>query len=148
VTFHYATADLTGTAGEDYVATSGDVTIPVGSTSATVSVATIDNSLDNPDRTFAVDLTSTDATLPDSRGKATIVDDDATPSISIGDVTVQEPASGAKTVLFPVTLSGPSGGPLAVDYTTVSGTATSPGDFTATSGTLNFAAGKTADAVK
>ncbi len=39
VTFHYATADDTATAGSDYVATSGDVTIAAGDTYAEVSVS-------------------------------------------------------------------------------------------------------------
>jgi hypothetical protein len=48
---------------------------------------------------------------------------------------------GTGTLVFPVTLSAPSGFPVTVDFATANGTAAAPGDFTAAAGTLSFPAG-------
>ena len=50
---------------------------------------------------------------------------------------------GTTTLSFPVTLSGPSGREVDVDYATSDGTATAGSDYTATIRTLVFAAGET-----
>jgi hypothetical protein len=64
------------------------------------------------------------------------------PLISINDVTV--PEGGAPTsAVFTVTLSNPSLVPVTVSFITANGTATAPGDYTAQTGTLTFAAGET-----
>ena len=62
------------------------------------------------------------------------------PSISISDATVTEGDSGAATATFTVTLSRTAAGPVTVDYTTVTGTATAE-DFTAVTDTLTIGAG-------
>ena len=61
------------------------------------------------------------------------------PAISIDDVTVDESAG---TATFHVTLTNPSADAISVDYATADGSATAGLDYTATSGTLNFAAGE------
>jgi uncharacterized delta-60 repeat protein len=61
-------------------------------------------------------------------------------SLSISDVTISEGDSGAKVATFTVTRDGTA--PIAVDFTTADGSATTAdNDYVATSGTLNFAAG-------
>lgn len=45
VTFNYNTADLDAVAGSDYVAASGQVTIPAGETTARVNIETIDDTV-------------------------------------------------------------------------------------------------------
>lgn len=65
------------------------------------------------------------------------------PSISITDATVSEGDTGTTSMIFTVTLSGPASGPVGVDYTTNSGTATVGLDFLAAGGRLNFAVGET-----
>lgn len=82
VTLHYQTVDLTGRAGVDYVGASGTVTIPAGSSSATIPIGVIGNTVAQLNRTFAVRLSSpVGATLDPSgtAGIATIFDDDLTP---------------------------------------------------------------------
>lgn len=69
------------------------------------------------------------------------------PTITIADTTVAEGNSGTTNATFTVTLSKPSTTPVAVNYSTSSGTATAGTDFTATTGTLTFAAGVTTQTV-
>ena len=63
------------------------------------------------------------------------------PSLSIGDVSVTEGNGGTTNAVFTVSLSAASATAVTVGYATAGGTATSGGDFTATSGTLTLAAG-------
>src|SRR5262249_58287244 len=67
----------------------------------------------------------------------TIVDDD-TNTFAIGDVTVTESAG---TMTFTVTRTGQSNVPIALTYATADGSATAGTDYTASSGTVTFAAG-------
>jgi choice-of-anchor B domain-containing protein len=77
VTVDYQTSDGTATAGLDYIATSGTLTIPVGSVLGTVDVVIVDDSLPEPKETFFLNLTNvTGAAGSDSRASATILDDD------------------------------------------------------------------------
>ena len=66
-------------------------------------------------------------------------------ALSVADAAVDE-GPGA-TLDFAVTLSGPSGEAVTVDYATSDGTATAGSDYTATSGTLTFASGETGKTV-
>src|SRR5947207_1083487 len=86
-----ATADGTASAGSDYVATNGLLTFAPGATSQTVTVRVIGDLVNEADETFFVNLsTPTNATLADSQGLGTILNDDAVPALSINDVTVTE----------------------------------------------------------
>ncbi|NTY61545.1 cellulase family glycosylhydrolase [Mycolicibacterium sphagni] len=69
------------------------------------------------------------------------------PTLSIADTTVAEGNSGTTNATFTVTLSKPSTTPVAVNYSTSSGTATAGTDFTVTTGTLTFAAGVTTQTI-
>jgi len=64
------------------------------------------------------------------------------PSLAVSDAMVTEGDSGTKNALFTVSLSAASAGPVTVDYATADGSAKAPGDYTATTGTLTFAAGE------
>ncbi len=77
VTVDYATADGTATAGSDYAAESGSLTIPAGSTSVTVGVTVNGDTVVEPNETFFVDLTNAaGANITDARGVGTIANDD------------------------------------------------------------------------
>jgi hypothetical protein len=65
------------------------------------------------------------------------------PTMSINDASVTEGNAGTATATFTVSLSAAAAGAVTVNYTTADGTATAGGDYTATSGTLTFAAGET-----
>src|SRR5262249_21927199 len=74
----------------------------------------------------------------------TIIDDDAPPpSISIGSAVATEPLFGTINAQFTVTLSEASPNPITVDFHTIDGSAIAGSDYTATSGTVSFAADQT-----
>jgi hypothetical protein len=77
VTVNFSTANGTATAGSDYVAQSGVLTFTPGQTSKTITVLVNGDTVVEPNETFFVNLTSaTNATIADSQGMGTIVNDD------------------------------------------------------------------------
>ena len=137
VTFNVATSNGTATAGSDYVALSqSGVTIPAGSTSATVNVTINGDSTVESNETFTVNLSSVSgATLSDGSATGTITNDDAapTPSLSIADASTSEGNSGTKTLTFTVQLSAAASGAVTYNIATSNGTATSGSDYVAQS---------------
>jgi hypothetical protein len=76
----YATGGGTATAGVDYVATSGTVIFPPGTTTQTITVQVIGDLMFEPDETFFVTLSNPQgAVIGDGVGQGTIVDDDVAP---------------------------------------------------------------------
>src|SRR5262245_27453489 len=73
----YATADGSATAGSDYQAAAGTLTIPAGETTGAITVLVNGDRLAELDETFVVNLSApTNATIADGRGTGTIVNDD------------------------------------------------------------------------
>jgi uncharacterized repeat protein (TIGR01451 family) len=69
------------------------------------------------------------------------------PSLSVGDASVTEGSSGTTDAIFTLALSTPASTDVSVDYATADGSATAPGDYTATSGTLVIPMGSTSATV-
>jgi chitinase len=134
------TADGTAVAGSDYTSKSGTLTFTPGQTSKTVSVSITDDALAEDDETFTLNLSNATGGLliADAQAVGTIQNDDADPTVSVAAGSVVEGDAGTTTLSLPVTLSGPSGREVDVDYATSDGTATAGSDYTATSGTLVF----------
>ncbi|HEX8151439.1 MAG TPA: Calx-beta domain-containing protein [Pyrinomonadaceae bacterium] len=149
VSVDYATADVTASAGSDFTPVPAvTLTFSPGERTKTVGVTVLGDTLDEPDETFNVGLSSpTNATISDGTGVGTIKDDDAAPTLSAGDVTVAEGNAGAVAATFNVTLSAASGRAVTVNYATADGTAAQPGDYAPASGTLTFNPGQTAQTV-
>jgi uncharacterized repeat protein (TIGR01451 family) len=138
-----ASADGSATQPGDYTATgSVPLSFSPGQTSKTVTVVVKGDTIDEVDETFVVGLSgASNATIADAEATGTIVDDDG-PSISISDATVNpEGTGGSASATFTVSLSGASVQAISVKADTAAGSATAPADFTATSVTLNWAAG-------
>ena len=94
-----ATADDYGTAtfsnGVSYDAATGKITVPAGVTSFTVTVPTINDTVDEADETLKLAVGGKDAT-------GTIVDNDDAPTITVGlEVFVQEVIAAITTEPWP-----------------------------------------------
>ena len=85
VTVDYSTEALTATAGTDYQSAAGQLSIPAGTTTASVSVAVIGDQDSESDETFRLLLSnpSANASISDATAIATILDDDA-PAPAVG----------------------------------------------------------------
>jgi hypothetical protein len=122
------------------------IKIAAGKTSGTISVTLYDDPLDEADTQFftikkdpereAVGVS--DAVSGAGVAKVTIQDDDATPTVSIEDADATDEGN---SLLFPLTLSGPSERDVTVKATTANGVtsgdnygATAPGDYYALTG--------------
>jgi len=149
VTVNYATANGTATAGSDYTSNSGTLTFAAGETSKQVTVAILEDAIDEPNETFTLTLSAPTggATLgTTTTSTATIVDNDdpVVPQpgvISISPATKSVNESGS-SISFTVTRTGGSDGAVSVAYATSNGSATAGSDYTAKSGTVNFADGE------
>ena len=147
VSFSYATADDTATAGSDYAAASGTLMFAPGEVSQTIRVAILDDAVDEADEeAFAVALSSpTGATLDAATATGTIRDDDEPPALSVADAAGDEDIGALE---FAVSLSGPSGIEVSFSYATADDTATAGGDYAAASGTLMFAPGEVSQTIR
>ncbi len=135
----YATAEGTATAGLDYASASDVLTFAPGETEGVISVAVLDDNLDEGNETFLVSLgTAEGATVVDGSGQGTILDDEGAPSLSLEDLTVRE-AAGVASVRLGVRPA--SGQAITVGWVLEDGTALSGQDFDGTSGTESIAAG-------
>ena len=147
ITLEYRTEAGSAVAGGDYSdafeTQSGTVRILAGQDSAIVGIPTLQDPLDEDIERLRLVLSNPDgATLVDPDATGAILDDDPEPSLSVDDVEVTENDDGIPAT-FAVQLSEASGREVTVDFGTLDGTATAPGDYTATSGPLTFAAGET-----
>ena len=153
VTIRYATANGTATAGTDYTATSGTLSFAPGVTAQQITVPIAADTATETAETFTVTLSNpTGATITGATATGTITNTPPVvtptpPTVSVGKVTVAEPASGTAQAAFTVTLSKASTTPVTIRYATANGTATAGTDYTATSGTLSFAPGVTAQQI-
>ena len=147
-TVKYATKAGTALATTDYTTTSGTLTFPAASSNGAtlaISVPIVDDSLSEANETFTCTLSAPVSAhlgaIPIDT--VTIVDDDPLPTVSVSDApTVTRPAAGSKVnAVFTVSLSAASGQSVTVNYATADGSAIAPGDYTAKSAILTFAAG-------
>ena len=94
VTVSYATADGTATAGEDYTATSGTLTFAPGETEKTVSVAIIDDTVEDSGETFTLALSDpSGGSLGDTEATGTIFNTEG----SVSEPTGEDLPSNAAT---------------------------------------------------
>lgn len=124
----YATTDGTATAGTDYTASAGTLTILAGTTSGTIVVPLLDDAVAEGDEDLTMDLTPVSGVvLDDTQGTGTLTDDEAPVTISVDDQVVAETAD---TMTFTITQSGVVGVDITVDYATADGSATDGADYT------------------
>jgi subtilisin family serine protease len=145
VTVNFATANGTATAGSDYVASSGTLTFAPGETTKTINVTINGDTTFEANETYFVNLSSpSNATLNDSQGSGTIVNDDTNPvGVSINDVSITEGNRNTKNAIFTVRLSNALSNAVTVNFATANGSAAAGSDYTATSGSVRIRAGNT-----
>jgi hypothetical protein len=103
VSVSFATVNGSAIAGQDYTARSGRLTISAGGTSATVSVALLDDTADEPAETFGLRLSAPGAaTLGGAAATATIIDNDppsvqTSPSGGAGQPPAAPPTTGSSS---------------------------------------------------
>ena len=145
----YATVNGTARQPADYLSKSGVVKFN-GKGSRKISITVLGDAIDEFDETFDVRLSSPqNLIIADGEGVGTILDDDALPVLSASNSVVPEGNAGESTVAsVDVGLVGLTEKTVHVDYATVDGTATTPDDYAATTGTLTFAPGQTVQSVQ
>lgn len=153
ITVDYATSDGSATAGSDYVASSGTITIPAGTTVGTASIPIIGDTVVEPPEVFRVDLTKATnvSSIGISSHSLSIENDDAAVQLSATNFNVNE-GSGFATVS--VTRVGDTTRAASVLYSTsdtaglqsctvVNHKASERCDYATTIGRMQFPAGTT-----
>jgi hypothetical protein len=135
VTIEYVTSNGNALVGVDYLRARGTLTIPAGSTRADVEVVVLGDNLDEETERFAVNLFNpSGATLVDSIGRVSIVDDDdgetttEQPSIVVNDVTFTE-TNESQRVSVIIQVAGQPDGDITVDIAAIAGTAVEGEDY-------------------
>ncbi|MDH5517697.1 MAG: S8 family serine peptidase [Gammaproteobacteria bacterium] len=143
----YTTANGTATAGSDYTASSGTLNWANGDAAdKTFTVAITNDTNYEPDETIVIALSNVaSAALGTSAATLTITDNDAVPGTLALSNSTYSVAEDVGTATITVSRTGGSDGAVSIDFASANGTATAPGDYTATSGTLNWANGDATD---
>lgn len=117
-------------------------TVP-GSNTATLQVGTVEDLVQNVDRTFSVTLTVPSGSTPGiTSAVVTIVDDDGPSTYSYQSTAVTF-SEGTSNAMVTVLRSGATGVAQQVDCNVTGGSATPGVDFTVVDGTANFGVGAT-----
>jgi hypothetical protein len=148
-TVHYATSDDTAMSGSDYTAASGTLTFDAGETEQTFEVPILNPGTPDPedDEAFTLTLSTpgTSLVLGDpSTATVAITDDDPPGLIDFKSLSYSVSETGGVATITVQRTAG-TGGAVSVDYATSDGSAAVGSDYTASSGTLNWASGDSAD---
>ncbi len=141
------TVTFTVTGGESALSGSAPTTatIAANAATATVSLATEDDTTDEPNATLTLTLADGDAydLGSDSAATLTVQDNDGTPALTVADAAAAEDAD----LTFAISLSPAGSDTVTVNYAITPGTAQAADYTGATSGALTFAPGETAKSV-
>ncbi len=141
VTVDYATADGTAHAGTNYDAATGTLTFGAGVATRTFAVPLHDDGVPTDDLTLGLSLANPQGGAGlGSPQQAVLSLDSAEPLVEFSAPAYSAGEAQGKAVVT-VKRSGPATQQVTADYTTADGTATQPGDYTLSSGTLVFGPG-------
>lgn len=147
VTVQFNTSSDTAVVGADYVAASGTVTFPPGTTNRTVAITVLGDTSAEPDETFFVAFHDpVNASLARDRATITIRDDDSV-AVRILDSSVVETDAEGTNMIFTVRLTSPASSKVTVQYRTVEGTALEGMDYAVTNGVVEFQPGETEQSI-
>lgn len=157
----YETINLTASAPGDFVGKTGTLVFAPGQTDQTIRITVIGDTVREGDETFGIRLFNQTPTtaLIDANGIGKILDADgpidngpppvgSVPELRINNVQVTETTTGTTFAEFTVTLSAAAAQEVTVDFATADGTAKSPDDYEARTGTLTFPVGTTQQKVR
>ncbi len=131
ISYNYAITGVTATDNIDFVAASGTVTFPPGSLTRTISVAIIDDNINEDPEELKLTLSNpVNGLIGRNTITGVIRDDDPLPKLSVSGATVIEGNSGVQTVNVTVSMNTVSGRDVRFAYRTTSNSASaSEGDF-------------------
>jgi hypothetical protein len=144
VTVEYEVSNGTALAGSDYLSATGTLTFQPGDTMPeiplSISILT-DSDVEDPETIQLTLSNPVNAVLGDpSTATLTITDDDV-PTVQF-DSDSYDVDEGVGQATITVELNVPARDPVSVDYITIDNSAEAGSDYTATSGTLDFARGE------
>jgi hypothetical protein len=134
VTVQYATTSAgSATPGVDFVATSGTLTFPPGSTTQNIGITVNGDTTQESNEIVQVTLSNAHGAPISLNSAFGLIQDDDTPvQIILEDASVFEGNSGTTNMVFTVSLTRTSSSPVTVSFQTVTGgTATAGTDYTA-----------------
>ena len=147
----YTTADLSATAGDDYLPQAGTLYFANGETSQTITLTLIDDSIFEGDESLSLQLSNATGGAELGTLSATVVTitENELPQPgrfewATASATVDE---NTATIEITVARSNGSDGAVGVDYTTADLSATASSDYIAQSETLYFANGETSQTI-
>ena len=142
VTFNYTLTGTTATKGTDFTEPSTPVSIPIGQTTASLSIPITNDAMNEGNEEFTLAITGlTGAIFSDGTADGTTaltetitIIDDELPAIEVASTNVEVDEDVAGGMLsIPVNLSGLTGRDIVISYITQDDSAESPGDFTGVS---------------
>jgi uncharacterized repeat protein (TIGR01451 family)/CSLREA domain-containing protein len=139
VTVDFATENLSATADQDYLATSGTLTFADGESNRTFEIPIVDDSI--VEGLVALRLVLSNPTGGASLGEfgeSFLIIDDVEPGTLEFSNAVYEIGESGGTATITVTRADGADGEITVNFATANGTATTGSDYTMTSGTLTF----------
>ena len=132
----YSTVAQTATAGSDFVAVSGTLTIPPNTTGASITVVVVGDNVVEASETLRLLLSNAQgASIGDGDALGTIIDNDDT-RLRLADGTATEQQGGTLTLL--ATLSNRVQQAVTVQYVTIDGGALAGADYVAANGQIVF----------
>ena len=144
-TVDFATSNITATAGTDYIATEGMLTINPGQTTAIIPVTILGNTTPTGNVTFAVNLSNPVGASITGPAQAVGVIEDVHPTVGLSVANTVVDVQGPNNVqaVFAVTLSPPMlSQVVSVQYQTTDGKAVAGKDYLATQGVITFRPGQ------
>jgi hypothetical protein len=159
VTVDYATLDMgeedayyygvsPATAGVDYTASAGTVTITKGQTTALINIPIIGDRVAEWTEGFYVQLTGSNFAQPGGMAVGSIIDDEPQAYIiTYPYASAPEGNTGTSPMTFTVVLSNAYDLPVTVSYTTTDGSALAGSDYVATTGSVTFNPGQTSQSI-
>ncbi|MFC0878393.1 Ig-like domain-containing protein, partial [Saccharicrinis sp. FJH2] len=144
VSFTYQTVAGTATASQDFTSKTGVITIPSGSTQASINVSVLPDGVDEYDEQFTVELTNpVNCDFSNPVGTCTIIDNDDPGSYSFASASISVKEGTDTAAVFTVNLDEISEKLTWVRYVTNDISAIAGQDYTSEADTLFFAPGTT-----